>query len=82
VSDAPTLIMNGALDHVIPKDDLDQLVSGLPNGHLHIFEGIAHSPVDVGDCALGMMMAFLADPSTAPDATCMADYRHTFAIPE
>jgi pimeloyl-ACP methyl ester carboxylesterase len=82
VSDAPTLILNGALDHVIPKDDLDRLASGLANSHVFIFEGVAHAPVDVGDCALTMMMAFLADPSTAPDATCMADYRQTFAMPE
>jgi pimeloyl-ACP methyl ester carboxylesterase len=78
----PTLIMNGALDHVIPKDALDDLASGLRNAHVFVFEGVAHAPVDVGDCALTMMMAFLADPSTAPDATCMADYRHTFALPE
>lgn len=81
-SEAPTLIMNGALDHVIPKDALADLASGLPNAHVFVFEGVAHSPVDVGDCALTMMMAFLADPSTAPDTTCMADYRHTFALPE
>jgi pimeloyl-ACP methyl ester carboxylesterase len=82
VSDAPTLILNGALDHVIPKESLDQLAAGLPNGHVFVFEGVAHSPVDVGDCALTMMMAFLADPSTAPDSACMADFHHTFALPD
>jgi len=82
VSDAPTLILNGALDHVIPKDDLARLASGLANSHVFIFEGVAHAPVDVGDCALTMMLAFLADPSTAPDSACMADYRHTFALPD
>ena len=81
VSDVPTLVLNGALDHVIPRENLDQLGSGLRNGHVFVFEGVAHSPVDVGDCALTMMMAFLADPSTAPDSACMANYRHTFAPP-
>jgi pimeloyl-ACP methyl ester carboxylesterase len=82
VSDVPTLMMNGALDHVLPKENLDEFASGLSHGHLFVFEGVAHAPVDVGDCALNMMMAFLADPSEAPDASCMADYRHTFALPE
>jgi pimeloyl-ACP methyl ester carboxylesterase len=82
VSDVPTLLMNGALDHVIPRESLNELASGLSHGHLFVFEGVAHSPADVGDCALNLLMAFLADPSGAPDASCMAAYRHTFALPE
>jgi pimeloyl-ACP methyl ester carboxylesterase len=82
VSDVPTLVMNGALDHVIPRQSLDQLASGLRNGYVFIFDGVAHSPVDAGECGLAMMMAFLADPSTAPNSECVADYRHTFALPE
>jgi pimeloyl-ACP methyl ester carboxylesterase len=82
VSDVPTLILNGALDHVIPQESLDRLAAGLPNGHVFVFEGVAHSPVDVGECALTMMLAFLADPSIAPDSACMADYQHTIALPD
>ena len=59
-SDLPTLIMNGALDHVIPKESLDRLTSGLQNSYKFVFEGVAHSPVDAGECGLKMMMAFLA----------------------
>ena len=81
-SDIPTLIMNGALDHVIPKESLHQLTSGLQNSYKFVFEGVAHSPVDAGECGLQMMMAFLADPSSAPDSACMADYQHTFAVPD
>ncbi len=82
VSDVPTLMMNGALDHVLPNENLGELASGLSRGHLFVFEGVAHAPVDVGDCALNMLMAFLADPSGAPDTSCMADYSHTFVLPE
>ena len=81
-SDVPTLIMNGALDHVIPKESLDRLTSGLQNSYKFVFEGVAHSPVDAGECGLKMMMAFLDDPSSAPDSACMADHRHTFAVPD
>ena len=82
VSDVPTLIMNGALDHVIPKENLDRLTAGLSNPYTFVFEGVAHSPVDAGECGLKMMMAFLADPSTAPNSACIADYGHTFALPD
>ena len=82
VSDTPTLVMNGALDHVIPSESLDQLVSGLQGAYVFVFDGVAHSPVDAGECAVAMMMEFLADPSKAPDSSCMEDYRHAFALPE
>jgi pimeloyl-ACP methyl ester carboxylesterase len=81
-SDVPTLILNGRLDHVIPGETAAQLVAGLDNGHLFVFEGVAHSPVDAGTCALEMMMAFVADPSVAPDASCMAQYKQQFQLPE
>lgn len=81
-SDIPTLIMNGALDHVIPQESLDRLTSGLQNSYQFVFEGVAHSPVDTGQCGLRMTMEFLADPSSAPDSACMEAYRHTFVVPD
>jgi pimeloyl-ACP methyl ester carboxylesterase len=81
-SDVPTLVLNGRLDHVIPSEAAAELVAGLANGHVFVFEGVAHSPVDVGTCAIEMMMAFVADPSVAPDASCMVPYTHQFQLPE
>jgi pimeloyl-ACP methyl ester carboxylesterase len=81
-SDVPTLVLNGRLDHVIPSEAAAELVAGLDNGHSFVFEGVAHSPIDAGTCGMEMMLAFVADPSVAPDASCMAPYKHEFQLPE
>jgi hypothetical protein len=75
-SDIPTLILNGELDHVIPPRYVEDAVGRLTNGHLYLFAGVAHSPVDYGDCALGMLLQFFADPSQAPDGTCVEQFTH------
>jgi pimeloyl-ACP methyl ester carboxylesterase len=75
-SDVPTLILNGELDHVLPPRYAKDAARRLKNGHLFLFPGVAHSPVDHGDCALGMLMQFFHDPSQAPDATCMEQFKH------
>jgi pimeloyl-ACP methyl ester carboxylesterase len=75
-SDIPTLILNGELDHVIPARHVEEAVGRLRNGHLFLFGGVAHSPVDSGDCALGMLLQFVADPSKAPDGACVAQFTH------
>ena len=81
-SDVPTLVLNGRLDHVIPSETAAELVAGLENGHLFVFDGVAHSPIDAGTCGLEIMMAFVADPSSVPDASCVASYEHEFQLPE
>jgi pimeloyl-ACP methyl ester carboxylesterase len=81
-SNVPTLILNGRLDHVIPSEEAVELAAGLHNGFVFVFEGVAHSPVDAGTCALEMMLAFVADPSVAPDASCLEQYEHQFQLPE
>ena len=75
-SDVPTLILNGELDHVIPPRYVEDAMGRLENGHLFLFAGVAHSPVDYGDCAIGMLLQFIADPSKAPDGTCVEQFTH------
>lgn len=75
-SDVPVLILNGELDHILPPRYAKDAAERLPNGHLYLFPGVAHSPVDHGDCALGMLLQFIHDPSQAPDSTCMESFTH------
>jgi pimeloyl-ACP methyl ester carboxylesterase len=75
-SDIPTLVLNGEMDHVLPPRYVKEAVKRLENGHLFLFPGVAHSPVDHGDCALGMLLQFFADPSKAPDGTCVESFEH------
>ena len=75
-SDIPTLILNGELDHGLPPEYPKGMVKHLENGYLFLFPGVAHSPIDVGDCALGMTLQFVHDPSKAPDSTCVEQFEH------
>jgi len=80
-SDVPTLLLNGELDHVIPASSVAAMAKNLSNGHLFLFPGIAHSPIDAGDCAFSMTLQFLADPTKAPDSTCMQPFKLEFRTP-
>ena len=61
---------------MIPPRYVEDAAGRLENGHLFLFAGVAHSPVDYGDCAIGMLLQFFADPSTAPDGTCVEQFTH------
>jgi pimeloyl-ACP methyl ester carboxylesterase len=78
VSDIPTLVLNGELDHVIPTSYVSDFASRLSKGHVYVFPGIAHSPIDAGACPLSMILDFLSDPSRAPDAECVGQFKHVF----
>ena len=73
-SEIPTLILNGELDHVLPPRYTQEAAGRLKNGHLFLFAGVAHSPIDYGDCALGMLLQFFADPSKK--LACVAQFEH------
>ena len=77
-SSVPTLILNGEMDHVLPAERIAGTASHLKNGHVYLFPGVAHSPIDTGPCAFTMAMEFLADPTKAPDSTCMREFKHRF----
>lgn len=80
-SDIPTLVLNGEMDHVLPSNYVQVMVSGLRNGYVYLFPGVAHSPVET-ECGFLMAVEFLNDPSKAPDITCMKQFKHIFRLPE
>jgi pimeloyl-ACP methyl ester carboxylesterase len=67
----PTLMLNGGEDHLCLADSTRKLAESFDNAYCYIFEGIAHSPIDAGECAIMMMKQFLDNPHVAPDASCM-----------
>jgi pimeloyl-ACP methyl ester carboxylesterase len=79
-SDIPTLILNGELDHVLPPRYPTEMARQLSNSYLYLFPGVAHSPIDAGDCALGMTLQFVSDPSQAPDSTCVEGFTHELVV--
>lgn len=80
----PTLMLNGGEDHVCLADSTRKLAESFDNAFCYIFEGIAHSPIDAGECAIMMMKQFLDNPNLAPDAACMEAFmkKPEFVLPE
>ncbi len=71
VSDVPTLILAGEYDPLTPP--LYAQIAGrtLRNSRWFEFPGIGHNVQRSSPCAHSMMIEFLADPSRAPDASCI-----------
>ncbi len=80
----PTLMLNGAEDHVCLASYTQKLSDSFENSYCYIFEGIAHSPIDAGECAIMMMKQFLDNPEKAPDESCMGAFQagQAYVIPE
>ncbi len=81
-SDVPVLLMAGTLDSLTPPSWAREVALNLPNSHVVEIEGYAHSPTFAGECTAMMALQFFADPSQAPDDSCLADLEIQFALPE
>lgn len=81
VSDIPTLVLEGEFDPVTPPE-YGKLVAGyLLNGYYFEFPGVGHDVVS-NECARQIAGAFVADPTQAPEATCISQMPGvTFDIP-
>ena len=82
VTNVPTLMLSGEMDHVCPPSYAIKLSKTLKNAYLYIFPGVAHSPIDIGTCGILMMKEFIDNPSKAPDNSCMSEFRAEFIIPK
>lgn len=82
VSDVPTLMLCGELDHVCPPEYARNLSKNLEQPYLYVFPGIAHSPIDFGFCGIMMMKEFIDNPTKAPDSSCLQEFQGGFILPE
>jgi hypothetical protein len=73
VSDLPALVLSGEYDPVTPSKWGRLLATNLRNGHFFEFPGIGHSVGMASECARSVTRAFLADPTQAPEASCVAE---------
>ncbi len=81
-SDLPTLVMSGEFDPVTPPAWGERVAATLANGHFFEYPGVGHGASAVAGCPQEMMLAFLEDPSAAPDDACieaMEDWQ--FVVP-
>ncbi|NDJ60504.1 MAG: alpha/beta hydrolase [Chloroflexi bacterium] len=82
-SDVPVLLLAGAYDPITPPRWAALAAETLSNGYLYTFPGFSHDAALAGLCPLTMTAAFIADPTTAPDASCIADLgAPAFTVPE
>lgn len=81
-TDVPVLLLAGQMDYLCLPSYAKQFAENNKNAHLFLFEGVAHSPVDQGDCAIMMLKQFFDDPNKAPDSSCMAPFKHEYVLPE
>jgi pimeloyl-ACP methyl ester carboxylesterase len=79
----PLLVLHGELDYMTPYAELGEMPDNFtgPNQHIAIFPTVRHgafmeSPVDTDyedHCGFEIVMEWLADPSSPPNTSCVAD---------
>jgi pimeloyl-ACP methyl ester carboxylesterase len=79
--DVPTLLLSGALDNVTPPRYAEQVAEGLSRSYTYTYPDVAHTPISGGLCPLSMIAQFVADPTHAPDDTCIAGMTGESSIP-
>ena len=70
-SDVPTLLLAGYFDPVTPPENLALAAEGLSHAYAYTFPDQAHAASLNSPCALGVVQAFISDPTDEPDASCI-----------
>ncbi len=73
VSDIPTLVLSGQYDPITPPEWGDAAAETLTNSYVYTFPAMGHGSIDVRECPTNIVLAFLDDPTSEPDASCIAD---------
>jgi pimeloyl-ACP methyl ester carboxylesterase len=71
-SNAPVLIFNGQYDPITPSAYGEAAAQSLSRSTLFTFPGLGHGVLPADGCAVEIARAFLNDPNSAPDASCLA----------
>lgn len=80
-SDLPTLVLAGSFDPITPPEWGLRAAKTLSNSYFYEFPNAAHGVFASGDCAIGLIEAFLNNPSQAPDASCIDEIEFEFYVP-
>lgn len=70
VSDVPSLLLAGAFDPVTPVSWAERAAEGLSQSHLIVAPHASHGVFGTA-CGMSVIVAFLDDPTEAPDAACL-----------
>jgi len=83
ITDIPVLVLHGNNDPATPPQAPQEIIEHASNGFgPYIFPGMGHV-VSLADyeCPVSIAVAFIIDPSTEPDASCIDEMTIDFAIP-
>ncbi len=72
-SQVPTLVMNGEFDPVTPPAWGQHAAETLETAFVYVYPGVGHGAGTLVGCPRQMMTAFLEEPTTAPDDTCITE---------
>jgi pimeloyl-ACP methyl ester carboxylesterase len=81
-SNIPTLVLAGAYDPVTNVKWGELAASTLSNSFFYIFPNAAHGVFLSGDCPVTIVQAFLDNPGTEPDSSCIDKIEMEFYVPE
>jgi len=74
---APALILGGALDHIVPLQQVQKLAESFDSPSLAISpkggHGVGFATVFLEPCVKNIITSFLENPENAPDIRCLAD---------
>ena len=79
-SDIPTLLLTGHFDSALPPYLSQAMLPLLRHGYMYELP-TGHTAV-ASQCGLGLTVALLATPLTAPDGSCIADMQVSWILPE
>lgn len=80
-SSVPTLVISGQYDPTTPVTDGEMVSNDLPNDYFYVIPGMGHGATIGNKCSLAIMMAFLKDPTKAPDSSCLQRDSFEFFLP-
>ncbi len=80
-SDIPTLILSGAYDNLTPISWNSSASRTLSNGTLLLVPMSGHAAITYSACAEQIGQEFIADPTVAPDTSCLTDLAPQWVMP-
>ncbi len=81
-SDIPTLVQAGEYDPITPPAWGELVAATLNNSFFYEYPGMGHGASTSDECPQSMTMAFLNDPTSKPDDSCIADMSGpAFSVP-
>lgn len=72
-SDLPTLVLNGAYDPITPPQYGEEAAETLSNSFVYTFPSGGHGAAFSGECQDQIILEFLDNPNSPPDASCITD---------